>query len=88
VNVEGRHYTYGFLRDCIKPKLFVSGDHDPYSPRELLEESVANANGAKRLVLVEGAGHFFEQKLDRMQAAITDWVEEYYQPPVAASEQP
>jgi alpha/beta superfamily hydrolase len=87
VNVEGRHYTYGFLRDCIKPKLFVSGDHDPYSPRELLEESVANANGAKKLVLVEGAGHFFEQKLDQMQAAITDWIEEYYKPPVAASEQ-
>jgi uncharacterized protein len=81
VNVEGRHYTYGFLRDCIKPKLFVSGDQDPYSPRELLEEAVANANGAKRLVLVDGAGHFFEQKLDRMQAAITEWVAEYYHPP-------
>jgi alpha/beta superfamily hydrolase len=88
VNVEGRHYTYGFLRDCIKPKLFVSGDQDPYSPRALLEESVANANGAKQLVLVEGAGHFFEGKLDQMQAAIKDWVTELYKPSEGATEQP
>jgi uncharacterized protein len=87
VNVEGRHYTYGFLRDCIKPKLFVSGAQDEYSPRALLEESVANANGAKKLVLVEDAGHFFEKKLDQMQAAVTEWIAEYYKPPAGATEQ-
>jgi uncharacterized protein len=87
VNVEGRHYTYGFLRDCIKPKLFVSGAQDEYSPRALLEESVANANGAKKLVLVEDAGHFFEKKLDQMQAAVTEWIAEYYKPAAGATEQ-
>ena len=28
VEADGRLYSYSFLRDCAKPKLFVSGDHD------------------------------------------------------------
>ena len=37
VHAEGRDYTYGFLPKCTGPKLFISGDHDQYGPREVVE---------------------------------------------------
>ena len=43
VEAEGRLYSYSFLRQCHKPKLFVSGDRDQYSPHAALEQVVAQA---------------------------------------------
>jgi alpha/beta superfamily hydrolase len=74
VGAEGRFYTYAFLEGCTKPKLFSSGALDPYGPREELERLVAAAPEPKKLVLIEGAGHFFEGHLAEMQAAVQDWV--------------
>src|SRR5271166_4419553 len=34
VEAEGRIYSYRFLHDCGKPKLFLSGDHDQFGPNE------------------------------------------------------
>ena len=76
VPVEGRTYPYEFLARCNVPKLFVSGDHDPYGPREELERVVAGAAEPKKLVLIETAGHFFEGKLDQMRAAVHKWIAE------------
>ena len=71
---EGRVYTYQFLEDCAKPKLFVSGGLDQFSPQEKLREVVAAARDPKELVLVEGADHFFEGHLPELHHAIQDWV--------------
>jgi hypothetical protein len=87
VAAEGRHYRYDFLRECSKPKLFVSGANDQYSPRPVLEEVFAKASEPKKLVIVEGAEHFFVGKLDRMQEAVEAWVVSLYQPVGAATEQ-
>jgi alpha/beta superfamily hydrolase len=87
VNAEGRHYTYRFLKECIKPKLFVSGARDEYSPQAMLVQVVEQAAGAKKLVLVDEAGHFFEGKLKVMQDAIEAWVRDLYKPPEGATEQ-
>src|ERR1700735_3179472 len=38
VHAEGRDYSYGFLRQCVGPKLFISGDHDQFGPQEMVEE--------------------------------------------------
>ena len=76
VSADGHEYRYGFLAACHKPKLFVSGDHDPYGPREMLQRVVAAAPAPKELVLVEGAGHFFEGRLAQMRAAVGRWVED------------
>ena len=32
VEAEGRLYAYNFLRECAKPKLFISGAHDEFAP--------------------------------------------------------
>ncbi len=78
VAVEDRAYTYEFLGDCTKPKLFVSGSRDQYSPRENLARLVATAPEPKELVTIEGADHFFEGHLAQMQAAIRDWTARYF----------
>ena len=75
VEAEGRLYSYSFLRDCTKPKLFVSGDRDQYGPHALLEEVVAQAAEPKELVFVPG-DHFFEGHLSEMRMTIESWVAE------------
>jgi len=76
VLVDGRAYTYKFLHNCNKPKLLLSGDADPYSPRHELESVFASAADPKKLVFTPNAGHFFEGQLPAMQAEITTWVNE------------
>ncbi len=81
VRAEGRDYTYDFLPGCRAPKLFVSGDHDQYSPRGTLEAVLVSAQEPRRIVWIEGADHFFAgipgsptSKLEVMQGAIRGWL--------------
>ena len=78
VAVDGRVYTYRFLEGCRRPKLFISGARDQYSPKENLAQLVEMAPEPKELVFVEGGDHFFEGHLPAMQAAIRDWTTRYF----------
>lgn len=69
-----RVYIVDFLRECAKPKLFVSGARDPFGPRAKLDELVASAAEPKKLVLIEGADHFFEGRLRELRETIEAWV--------------
>ena len=71
---EPRVYNYDFLRDCAKPKLFISGARDQYAPRAKLEALVASVPGPKKLVLIEAGDHFFEGRLRELREAIEAWV--------------
>ena len=73
---EPRVYTFNFLGDCSKPKLFVSGARDQFGPRAKLEALVATLPEPKNLVLIEGADHFFEGRLHELRNAIEAWVKE------------
>jgi uncharacterized protein len=73
---EPRVYGYDFLRDCIKPKLFVSGARDQFGPRAKLEALVGSVPEPKKLVVIEGADHFFEGRLRELREAIEGWVKE------------
>jgi len=73
---EARVYTFDFMRDCAKPKLFVSGARDQFGPRAKLEALVASLPQPKKLVLIEGADHFFEGRLRELREAIETWVKE------------
>ncbi len=68
-----RVYTFEFLRDCVKPKLFVSGGRDQFGPRVKLEALVASLPEPKKLVVIEGADHFFEGRLRELREAIESW---------------
>jgi uncharacterized protein len=69
-----RVYKYDFLRDCTKPKLFVSGARDQFGPQAKLKELVASVPQPKKLVLVEAADHFFEGRLRELRETIEEWV--------------
>ena len=69
-----RTYSFDFLRECAKPKLFVSGARDQFGPRARLEALVASAADPKKLVVIEGADHFFEGRLRELREAIENWV--------------
>ena len=69
-----RTYAFEFLRDCVKPKLFVSGARDQFGPREKLEALVAKAAEPKKLALIEGADHFFEGRLRELRETLEGWV--------------
>ena len=71
-----RIYTFEFLRDCVKPKLFVSGGRDQFGPRAKLEALIASLPEPKKLVVIEGADHFFEGRLRELREAIESWVRE------------
>jgi len=73
---EPRIYTLDFLRDCLKPKLFVSGARDQFGPRAKLEALVASLPEPKKLVIIEGGDHFFEGRLRELREAIELWVRE------------
>jgi len=73
---EPRAYTLDFLRDCDKPKLFVSGARDQFGPRSKLEALVASVPEPKKLVVIEGADHFFEGRLRELREAIESWTRE------------
>lgn len=75
VEADGRLYSFTFLRECTKPKLFVSGDHDQYGPHDALEKVVAQAADPKELVFVAG-DHFFEGHLAEMRMTVESWLGE------------
>ena len=76
LKAQDRVYTYDFLRDCTLPKLFVSGERDPFGPRAELEKMFALLPEPKKLVLIEAGDHFFEGRLAELRRAIEDWVRE------------
>jgi len=67
---------FSYLQSCAKPKLFVHGSQDRYGHVKTLEQLVAGLPGENRLVVVDGADHFFAGKLDQMDAAIANWISE------------
>ncbi len=75
VEADGRLYSFSFLRDCTKSKLFVSGDRDQYGPHEALEKVVAQAADPKELVFLPG-DHFFQGHLVEMRMTIESWLQE------------
>jgi hypothetical protein len=93
VHAEGRDYQYDFLRDCRQPKLFISGDRDPYGPVAKVEEAVRLAPEPKELVWIHDADHFFTpvtdetpstppqpagSKLEGMRTALRAWAQRQF----------
>jgi uncharacterized protein len=74
IPADQRTYDFAFLKNCAKPKLFVSGRRDQFGPRSQLERLVESLAEPKKLVLIEGADHFFEGRLRELREVIEQWV--------------
>jgi len=71
-------YDFEFLQACRKPLLLVHGERDEFGDIERVKQMAAELEQKTqvRLVVVPGAGHFFENGLDDLKRAITDWISE------------
>ena len=67
-------YDFDFLSACRKPILFVHGELDEYGNVERLRELVKKIQAPAQLKVISGAGHFFDDHLDELKRAITEWV--------------
>jgi uncharacterized protein len=72
--VDERSYDLHCLENCAKPKLFVSGARDPFAPANRLERLLEAVPEPKKLVLIEGADHFFAGRLRELRQTLEDWV--------------
>ena len=68
-------YDFSFVAQSRKPLLLVHGEHDEFGDVEQLRALVAELEPSVpvQLVVIPGAGHFFEGHLDELKRAITDW---------------
>ena len=75
IGVPLEKYDFSFLASCRKPLLLVHGEHDEFSDVERLRQLVAELEKSVpvRLVVIPGAGHFFDDQLDQLKRTITDW---------------
>ena len=62
------------LQGCSKPKLLIHGTEDELAPYDLTVQWFEQVPAPKRLVAVEGADHFFQNRLDEVQVIITRFV--------------
>lgn len=69
-----------FLRDCLKPRLFVHGTVDRLISVEKVEELCAALPEPKKLVKIEDADHFFTGKLKELSEIVKSLTEEYDNP--------
>ena len=73
---EDRVYDFEFLRECAKPKLFVSGSRDQFGPPGKLEALVNTFAEPKKLVRIEAGDHFFEGRLRELRETIQEWLKD------------
>ncbi len=64
--------NFDFMRRARVPKLVIQGTRDDICPPAMLEAQFATWGEPKRLVMVEGAGHFFDRKLDALADAVRE----------------
>jgi alpha/beta superfamily hydrolase len=71
-------YDFEFLQACRKPLLLVQGERDEFGDVERVRQLAAQVADKTevRLVVVPGAGHFFENHLDDLKRAISEWISE------------
>lgn len=70
-----KYRDYEFLIGTTKPILFVHGDSDQFGSVEnvqkLVDEVVKTANA--KLIVYEDCGHFFDDHLNELRAAVAEW---------------
>lgn len=74
LGVPARSFEGDTLQGCHKPKLFIHGTEDELAPYEATVNWFEQVPAPKSLVAVEGADHFFQGRLEEVQAIIAEFV--------------
>jgi alpha/beta superfamily hydrolase len=69
-------YDFDFLTQCRKPLLLVHGERDEFGDVQRLRQLVMKLEQdvPVQLVVVPGCGHFFEDRLDDLKNALSEWM--------------
>jgi len=80
-------YDFGFLAPCPSSGLILQGDKDEVVPEESVKKLVEKLSKQRDIVIdyriVKGANHFFSDKMDKLDAAVENYVETAMAPPPA-----
>jgi uncharacterized protein len=74
LGVSARMFEGDTLQGCHKPKLIIQGTNDELAPYDLTVKWFEQVPAPKSLVTVEGADHFFQDRLDEVQAIVVKFV--------------
>jgi alpha/beta superfamily hydrolase len=77
LGVPARMFEGDYLNDCHKPKLIIQGTNDELAPYDLAVQWFEHLPAPKSMIAVEGADHFFQGRLDEVQAIITSFVHNF-----------
>jgi uncharacterized protein len=80
IQAAERSYSWDFLANCGKPKLFISGSDDPFGPFAAVEEALRPLPEPKQIAWITNADHFFAGRLPLMQQTLRAWLEAHYVP--------
>jgi len=64
-------FDFDFLKDCPKPKLFISGSRDNFTPADQFLEFCQNLPEPKEYESIEGADHFWWGYESSLAAKVT-----------------
>jgi alpha/beta superfamily hydrolase len=64
-------FDFDFLKDCPKPKLFISGSRDNFTPADQFLEFCQNLTEPKECESIEGADHFWWGYESSLAAKVT-----------------
>jgi alpha/beta superfamily hydrolase len=78
VSIKERDYDFSFLSECRKPLLLVHGERDEFGSVEDLRALASRvpSQSQVRVVVIPGAGHFFDDQLDELRRVIAEWAVE------------
>jgi alpha/beta superfamily hydrolase len=71
---EARHFVPEFLQSFTRPKLFVAGEYDSFSPLPALRGFVQQLPAPKQLHVVSGTDHFFHGRESEVGAQVAGFL--------------
>jgi uncharacterized protein len=74
LGVPARMFDGNSLQNSHQPKLFIHGTADEVAPYDQAQQWFELVPAPKRMIAVQGADHFFQGRLEEVQAIITDFV--------------
>ncbi|MDQ2906915.1 MAG: alpha/beta family hydrolase [Ktedonobacteraceae bacterium] len=75
LGTPARNFNGDTLKDCHKSKLLVHGTLDELAPYEQTARWFEQLPPPKSMVVVEGADHFFHERLQEVQTIIASFVQ-------------
>ena len=74
LGTPARMFGDDYLQGSHKPKLFIHGTLDELAPYDLAVQWFEHVPAPKSMVAIQGADHFFQNRLDEVQGIITSFV--------------